>query len=76
MKVLKVYLKVTYCRLNFKAEHLYNISQALLTLGVVDISSGREVDNIVDELLNRETLDQGSGDEGLACSRGPNQHQR
>ena len=48
--------------------NLNKYCQSLLTLGVVDVGPGREVDNVVDELLYGETLDQGGGDEGLACS--------
>ena len=43
---------------------------AILTLGVVDAGPGREVDDVVDELLRVESLDEAGGDEGLATAAG------
>ena len=44
-----------------------------LTLGVVNARPGGEVDDVVDELLCVETLDEASGDEGLATAGGSDQ---
>ena len=47
-----------------------------LTLGVVHVSSGWEVDDVVVELLPAEPLDQGGGDEGLPHAGLAHHHQR
>ena len=43
---------------------------------VIHVGSGREVDDIVDELLSGEVLDEGGGDEGLPCPGLAHHHQR
>ena len=45
-------------------------------MGVIHVGSGREVDNIVDELLSGEVLDEGGGDEGLPRPGLAHHHQR
>ena len=42
-------------------------------LGVVHVRPRREVDDVVDELLRVESLDEASGDEGLATAGGSDQ---
>ena len=45
------------------------------TLGVIHVSSGREVDDVVDELLGGEPFYEGGGDEGFPRPGLANHHQ-
>ena len=45
-------------------------------MGVIHVGSGREVDDVVDELLGGEVLYEGGGDEGLPRPGLAHHHQR
>ena len=45
-------------------------------MGVIHVSSGREVDDVVDELLGGKPLNEGRGDEGFPCPGLAHHHQR
>ena len=72
---VKQSFKRTFANLRLKLYHT-QLAKPSLTLGVVHVGSGGEVDDVVVELLPAEPLDQGRGDEGLPHAGLAHHHQR